>query len=122
MNSLADDLALALGVDDVVERVEEPVARLHVHEVDVELPAERLLHLLGLVEAQQTGVDEHARELVADRLVHERGGDRGVDAAGQPADHALGADLRADLGDRVLDDRRCSSTSAGSRTRRRGTP
>ena len=35
MNSLADDLALALGVDDVVERAEEPVARLHVHEVDL---------------------------------------------------------------------------------------
>ena len=44
-------------------------------------------------------------ELVADRLVHERGGDRGVDAARQPADHPLVADLGADLGDRVLDDR-----------------
>ena len=86
---LADDLALALGIDDVVERAEEPVARLHVHEVDRELAAERLLHLLGLAQAQQAGVDEHARELVADRLVHERGRDRGVDAAGQPADHAL---------------------------------
>ncbi len=51
------------------------------------------------------GVDEHARELVADRLVHERGRDRGVDAARQPADHPLGADLGADLGDGVLDDR-----------------
>ena len=34
---LADDLALALGIDDVVERAEEPVGRLHVHEVDREL-------------------------------------------------------------------------------------
>jgi hypothetical protein len=41
-------------------------------------------------------VDEHAGELVADRLVHERGGDRGVDAAGEPADHPLVADLLAD--------------------------
>ena len=71
------------------------------HEVDRELAAERLLHLLGLVAAQQPGVDEHARELVADRLVHERGRDRGVDAARQPADHALGADLGADLVDRA---------------------
>ena len=108
-------LRLRSGSIDVVERVEEPVARLHVHEVDVELAAERLLDLLGLAEPQQPGVDEHARELVADRLVHERGGDRGVDAAGQPADHPLVADLGADLGDRLLDDRRRSSTSAGSR-------
>ena len=71
----------------------------------VELLAERLLDLLGLALAQQPGVDEHARELVADGLVHERGGDRGVDPAGQPADHPLGADLGPDLGDRLLDDR-----------------
>ena len=102
---LADDLALALGVGDVVERAEEPVGRLHVDQVDVELAAERLLDLLGLALAQQTGVDEHARELVADRLVHERGGDRRVDAAGETADHPLAADLRPDLGDRLLDDR-----------------
>ena len=61
------------------------------------------------------GVDEHARELVADRLVHERGGDRGVDAAREPADHPLGADLRADLVDGLLDDRRRWSTWAGTR-------
>ena len=41
MNSLADDLALAFGFDHVVERAEEPVGRLHVHEVDRELAAER---------------------------------------------------------------------------------
>ena len=103
---LADDLALLLGLDDVVERAEEAVGRLHVHEVDGELAAEGLLHLLGFVEPQQPGVDEHARELVADRLVHERGRDRGVDAAGESADHPFRADLRAHLVDRLLDDRR----------------
>ena len=40
----------------------------------------------------------------ADGLLHERRGDRGVDAAGQPADHPRVADLRADLGDLLLDD------------------
>ena len=103
---LADDLALALGLDHVVERAEEAVGRLHVHELDVEVAAERVLHLRGLVEAHQAGVDEHARELVADRLVHERGGDRGVDATRQPADHPLVADLGPDLVDGLLDDRR----------------
>ena len=78
---LADDLALALGVGDVVERLDEPVGRLHVHEIDLELAPERLLHLLGLVHPQQAGVDEDAREPVAHRLVHEGGGDGRVDAA-----------------------------------------
>ena len=82
--------------------------------------AERLLDLLGLADAQQTGVDEHARELVADRLVHERGGDRGVDAARQAADHLLVADLGADRLDRLLDDRRHRPRRAGTRTRRTG--
>ena len=36
--------------------------------------------------AQQAVVDEDAGELVADGPLHERRGDRGVDAAGQPAD------------------------------------
>ena len=47
-------------------------------------------------------VDEHAGELLADRLVEQHRGDRAVDAAGQPADHAPLADLRADLLDRLL--------------------
>ena len=102
---LADDLALALGLDDVVERAEEPVAGLDVHEVDVELAQERLLDLLGLVKPEQSGVDEHAGELIADRLVHDRRGDRGIDATRQPADHSLRPDLRTDLGDGLLDDR-----------------
>ena len=83
---LADDLALAFRVDDVVERVEETILRLHVHELDFELLAEGLLDLLRFAEPQQSGVDEDADELIADRLVHDRGGNRGVDSAGQAAD------------------------------------
>src|SRR5262249_33819877 len=45
---LADRLALALGIDDIVERVEETVGGLHVQEVDRELLTDRLLDLLGL--------------------------------------------------------------------------
>ena len=44
-------------------------------------------HLLGLAGAQQAVVDEDAGELVADRLVDQHRGDRGIDAAGQAADH-----------------------------------
>ena len=101
---------------------EEPVGRLHVHEVDLELTAERLLDLVGLAAPQQTGVDEHARELVADRLVHERGGDRRVDPARETADHPLAADLGPDLGDGLLDDRGVRPRGAAAGTRRTGTP
>ena len=92
-------LRFSLGLDDVVERREEVIARLHVHEVDLELAPERVFDLPGLVLPEHSGVDEDADELIADRLVHQRGGDGGIDPAGQPADDALGADLRADVGD-----------------------
>ena len=62
------------------------------------------LDLLGLSLAQQPVVDEDAGQLVADRPLHERRGHCRVDAAGQPADHALVADLRADPLDLLLDD------------------
>ena len=53
---------------------------------------------------QEAVVDEDAGELVADRPVHEQRRDRGVDAAGEAAEHALAADLRADALDLLLDD------------------
>ena len=92
----ADDLALLLGVADAGERGEELLGRVD----DLQLHAgggdEVPLDLLGLARAQQAVVDEHAGQLVADRALHERRGDRRVDAAGQPADDLLAADLRAD--------------------------
>ena len=78
---LADDLALLLGIVDAREPREEALLRLHVHERHVEVAVERLDDLLRLVLAQQAVVDEDARELVADRLVHEQRRDGGVDAA-----------------------------------------
>ena len=86
---LADDLALLLRLGHAREPREEPLLRLDVDERDVEVAAERLDDLLGLVLAQQAVVDEDAGELVADRLVHEQRRDRGVDAAGEPADDPL---------------------------------
>ena len=49
-------------------------------------------------------VDEHAREPVADGPLHEGGGHRRVDAAGQPAQHPLVADRGADRGHLLVDD------------------
>jgi len=58
---------------------------------------------VAFVQAQQPGVDEHAGELVADRLVDQGAGHAGVHAAGQAQDDLLVADLLADPGDRLVD-------------------
>ena len=111
MNSSPMILRFCLGIGDARERGEEAVGRLHVHEVDGELVAEGLLDLLGLAGAHQAGVDEDAGELVADRPVHERSGDRGVDAARQGASTRPRPDLGADRLDRRLDAPRRASRS-----------
>ncbi len=56
--------------------------------------------------AHQAGVDEHARQLVADGPVHQGGGHRRVDPAGQAADGPTRRPTWARIGgDRRLDDR-----------------
>ena len=100
---LADPVPLLLRLVDALEAREEAVLRLHVHERDLEVAAERLGDLLGLVRAHEAVVDEDAGELVADGLVDEQRRHGGVDAAGEAADHPLRADLRADPLDLLLD-------------------
>ena len=58
------------------------------HERDVVVVAEQGDDLLRLTRAQEAVVDEHAGELLADRLVDQDGRDRGVHAAREPAHHA----------------------------------
>ena len=48
---------------------------------DVVVMAEQVDDSLGLVEAQQAVIDEHACELVADRLMDQHSGDGGIHAA-----------------------------------------
>jgi hypothetical protein len=62
-------------------------------------------HLLALVLAHQPVVHEHAGQLVADRAVDEQRRNARVDPAGEPADHAPGADLLADGRHLLVDDR-----------------
>ncbi len=81
MNSLPMVLRLTSGSVDAFERVEEQVFGAHVHQRDVVAVAEQRHHLLGLAEPQQAVVDEHAGELLADRLVDQHRRDRRVDAA-----------------------------------------
>ena len=99
MNKRADGFALGLRVALAFQGRQETLARIHVHERDVEMAAEQRHHLLGLVQPQQSVVDEDAGELVADRLMDQHRRHRAVDATREAADHAALADLGADLGD-----------------------
>ena len=113
-------LRFVSGIGDAGELRDEALLRLHVHERHVEEAVERLDHLLGLALAQQAVVDEHAGELVADRLVHEQRRDGRVDAAGERAEHALAADLGADALDLLLDHRGGRPGRRGAGDARRG--
>ena len=102
MNSLPMVLRLASGSVMPSSAPRNCVRRVDVNERDVVVAAEQLDDGLAFVQAQQAVVDEHAGELVADRLVDQHGGDRAIDAAGQPADHPALADLLADFLDRLV--------------------
>ena len=100
-----DDLALALGLVLAGELVEKALLGFDVDEGDAEL-LEGGDHLLGLVQPHQAVIDEDAGQLLANRFMDEQCRDRGVDAAGEPADHPrlphLGLDLLHLFGDHRL--------------------
>ena len=100
----ADDLALALGVGSPRQLAEELVRGVDGEELRAGRGDEVALHLLALAGAQQSVVDEHTGQPVADGALHQGGGDRGVDAAGQPADRPAVADLGAHLLDEGVGD------------------
>ncbi len=78
----ADDLALLLRIGHAGELAHEDLGRVDVHHAHAEVALESVEHLLGLAEAQQAVIDEHAREPLADRLVDQRRSDRGIHAPG----------------------------------------
>ena len=69
-----------------------------------EVRSESLHHLIAFAEAQQPMIDEHAGELIADRLVQQRRYNRRIHAAGKPQQHLALAYLRANSLDGILDD------------------
>ena len=116
MNSRPMILRFCSGSLTPGERGQELLARVDRDQAHAGRGDVVVLDLLALVLPQQPVVDEDADELVADRLVHERRGDRGVDAAGEAADHAAGADLLADARDLLGDD--VAAVPVGRKARR----
>ncbi|MNX96311.1 hypothetical protein D3C86_1286230 [compost metagenome] len=98
----ADGLALGLRVRNPGQLAEEFLRRINVHQRDVIVLTEQFRDLLGLVLAQQAGVDEDAGQLIADGFVDQDGGDGAVHPARQAADHLGRTDLLADLGDLLV--------------------
>src|SRR5215475_5550858 len=102
---LADGLALFLGIGDASELFEKELPGFDVPQRDVIMAAEQRDHTLGLSEAKQPVIDEHAGELIAYRFVDEHGGNGGIDTAGKTADHLVLADLAADFFNRLVPER-----------------
>ena len=72
----SDGLALLFGVGDAGEFAQKLLRGIHVHQRDVVVMAEQVDDGLGLVEPEHAVIDEHAGELVADRLVDQHRGHR----------------------------------------------
>ncbi len=115
MNSRPTIFRFCSGSVTPGQRAEELVLGVDHLEADTGRGDEVLLDLLRLAGPLQTVVDVHTGQLVADRLVHKGCGDRGVDAAGQRAEHLLVADLLADQLDLLLHDVRGGPVALAAR-------
>ena len=69
---VADAPPLLLRILDPFERREKALGRIDRDQLDPEVRAKGLLHLLALVQPQQPMIDEDARELRADRSMYQR--------------------------------------------------
>ena len=100
MNVWPIGLRFSCGSVTPSERVEEPVAtRRRRAGRPCECAPKACGDRVALAGAEQAVVDEDAGDLRAERLRQQRGGDRRIDAAGQPADDpVVGPDPPADLG------------------------
>ena len=92
---VADDPAFFLRIGDAGQPAQKSAFRFHDVQIGFEVAGELVDDRLLFVLAQQAVVDEDARELRADRSIQERGHDGRIDAARQPADHAMTCPLRS---------------------------
>ena len=68
---LAYPRSLLFGVVDAVEPCQEPLLGVDVDQRNVKVAAKRLDDLRGFFLSQQAVIDEHTRQLVANRFVHQ---------------------------------------------------
>ena len=94
----ADGLAFLFRVFNPIKCAQETVARVDMDQRNVVGAAEHRNHLIRLVHAHQTVINEDAGELIANRLVNEDCGNGGIDAAGEPTDHSTLTNLFLDFG------------------------
>ena len=73
------------GIGDTRQPLEEMLGRVDIDEVHAEGAGEDILDQLRLAEPKQPVVDEDRGQLLADRPVDQRGRDRRIDSAAQPA-------------------------------------
>ena len=102
---VTDALALELGILHASQALEETFRGIDHGQVQAQVLAELGLDQIALAVPQKAVVDEDAVQAIADGLVQDHGGDRGVDAAGEAEHHfAALSDLFADLSDLTVDD------------------
>jgi hypothetical protein len=78
---VADSPPLLFRVGDASQPLQEFGAGIHHSEIDAEVSAEGLFHLIAFVQAEQPVIHEDAGEPVADGAVHQDGRNRGIHAA-----------------------------------------
>ena len=101
---LADDLALLFGLCYAREFSKEAVFGVDADQVHIKGMAEDLFDGIRLALAEQSVIDEHADEVIADSFVEQYRGDGAVDAAGEGAEYLFADELFAVFGDLVLDE------------------
>ena len=102
----ANTPALFLGIGHAAQALQEACPGFPVDEIDHEGIAERVHNGMRLALAEQTVVDEDARELISDRAVHEDRHHRRVHPTRQGTQHAAITHPGADVRDRGVDERR----------------
>src|SRR5690606_13478288 len=71
-----DDLALAFWIGLAFERVQETIFGIHANDAHAHVLGEGLHDLIAFAVTEQAVIDEHARELIADRPMQKRSHDR----------------------------------------------
>ena len=99
-----DDLAFLLGIGNAGELGDEALARMDVLHIDVEALVKEVHQEFGLTLPHEALVDEHAGELIANRLVQQEGQCGRINPARQSQQHPLVAHLGTHISNRFINE------------------